>query len=81
MEATAPLITVHSSDLSNVLLLRHYFLIFNILITKKRDHEGDRRKNREKEVEWGCGTVRASTLMTYKVSPEHAMKANVGVEL
>jgi hypothetical protein len=58
VEATERLDSVRSSDLSNILLLRHYFVVFNILITKKRDPEGDRRKTRKKDVEggWGWGS-------------------------
>ena len=54
VEATERLDSVRSSDLSNI-LIRHYFVVFNILITKERDYEGDRRKTREKEVGWRWG--------------------------
>ena len=51
VEATERLDSVRSSDLSNILLLKHYFVVFNILVAKKSDHEVYRRKTREKEVE------------------------------
>lgn len=49
MEVTERLVSVQSSDLSNFLLLRHYFVVLNVVITPKKIIY--RGKTRKKEVE------------------------------